>query len=124
LGIWGYEPNGGRRKTILPEGHWRQRAIFSLTEASVVELRRLETRSCHNYRKKGHLAFVCSEKKRKNFEFKAKNRKIDKNEDESFALNVSNIGDNEEDISRDQAHGVWPRSIEWILDSGCGRHDW
>jgi hypothetical protein len=37
-------------------------------------------------------------------------------------LNVSNIGDNEEDKAKDQAHDVWPKNIEWILDSGCGRH--
>jgi hypothetical protein len=89
---------------------------------NAVEPKRHEARTCHNCQKKGHLAFACSEKKKKNFEFKAKNRKIDKNVDESFALNVSNIGDNEEDIAKDQAHVVWPKSIEWILDSGCGRH--
>ncbi len=34
-----------------------------------------------------------------------------------FALNV-----NEQCTDQKLAHDAWPQKIDWILDSGCGRH--
>ncbi len=48
---------------------------------------------------------------------------VNHNGKESFALSVNhNEVVKDEESKEGSAHAVWPSRIEWILDSGCGRH--
>jgi hypothetical protein len=72
-----------------------------------------DTRTCEFCKKKGHVAKYCRSRKKAT---------EDKDKD-SFAFSVGYDKDVEkETTSSTKVEDILPTKIEWILDSGCGRH--
>jgi hypothetical protein len=80
--------------------------------------KKVETRTCHNCKKKGHIRRDCESER------KASEVKKEKSDRESFVLSANHNEDVEDEEFREEesVNAVWPSTIVWILDSGCGRH--
>jgi hypothetical protein len=72
---------------------------------------------CYNCGGNGHLSKDCPASKKKIFNFGKKKQEKKEDEKDSFALNLCSLGDEQE-----SKNVSYPPKIEWILDSGCGRH--
>ncbi len=80
--------------------------------------KRPELRDCYNCgRRNGHLSKDCPASKRKSFNFGKKKQEKKEDEKDSFALNECSLG-----YEQESKNVSYPPKIEWILDSGCGRH--
>jgi hypothetical protein len=73
----------------------------------------MRNKNCKYCKKKGHVTKYCRSKKKAT---------EDKDKD-SFAFSVGFDKDVEKErTSSTKVDDSWPTKIEWILDSGCGRH--
>ncbi len=81
---------------------------------NAVVSKRPEMRDCYNCGRKGHLSKIVQPHKSKVSISEQDRNEGDK---EHFALNV-----NEQCRDQELTHDAWPQTIDWILDSGCGRH--
>jgi hypothetical protein len=73
---------------------------------------RRETRTCEYCKKKGHVSKYCRSRK----------KDIEGKDKDSFAFSVGYDKDAEEGRTSSTKEDALYTKIEWILDSGCGRH--
>ncbi len=109
---------------------WNERSLNQYTgrpgrdgsSVNTVDSKKVESRTCHNCQRKGHVARDCKDRKKFSEEKKRTNN-IERADKESFAFSVGYKAKAKYTTTTESSANVaWHNSIEWILDSGCGRH--